>query len=254
MFLSKNKEKDITLHCFTPEVMIVTFIVEMLLAGYTFLKARNSKFGRGAIYTLVFLAFFQLSEYQICAGANSFLWSRIGLFSITLLPVLGIYMVSLINKKTWLLYLGYILSFGFITYFLLVPKAIESASCGGNYVIFSGPQSLFKFYGFYYFGFLLLAMWESFQRIKEDKKNDILRKVLFWFIVGYLSFILPLTLVYVFIASTRAAVASVMCGFAVIFAIILALKIVPLYQKWDSTCSQKTMAKNIEKEVECVKS
>lgn len=213
--------------------MFFTFSAELILAGWTFLRARTTKFGRGAIYTLIFLAFFQISEFQICAGSNPLLWSKIGLFSITILPVIGIYLISLINKKTWLLYLGYILSIGFGLYFVFVPKAIDGAACGGNYVIFNGPETLFKFYGFYYFGFLLFAMWESFQRLKEDSTNKILRKILFWFIVGYLSFIVPLTLVYIFIASSRIGVASIMCGFALVFAFILALKIVPLYQKLD---------------------
>jgi fatty acid desaturase len=78
-----------------------------------------------------------------------------------------------------------------------------------------------------------LAIWESFQRLKESPKNKILRRVLFWFVVGYLSFILPLTLVYIFIAGSRGAIASIMCGFAIIFAIILAFKILPLYHLLD---------------------
>lgn len=232
MFIRKTKNsKQITLYCFSPAVMLATFILEFGLAVYTFIRYSTTKFGRAAMFTLIFLGLFQLSEFQICDGNLSLLWSRVGLFAITMLPILGIYMISLLDKKTWLLYLGYVLAIGFGLYFLLVPKPIEGAFCGGNYVIFSGPERLFKFYGYYYFGFLLLAIWESFQRIMSDPKHQLLKKILFWFVVGYMSFILPLTLVYVFIASARVAVASVMCGFAVIFALILALKIVPLYHK-----------------------
>jgi len=231
--LGDKKSKKTTLFCFTPEVMVATFVIEIALAIYTFIKARTTKFGRVATYTLIFLAIFQLAEFQICRGSNPLLWSRVGLLAITILPVLGIYLISLLNKRTWLHYLGYILSAGFALYFVLVPKAIDGAACGGNYVIFNAPQGLFNFYGFYYFGFLLLAIWESFHRLVEDKKNMILRKILFWFIIGYLSFILPLTIVYTLIVSTRVAIASIMCGFAIVFAFILALKIVPLYLRLD---------------------
>lgn len=222
---------SITLFCFSPPVMLATFLIEMMLAIWVFVKHHKKKFGRAAVFTLIFLSLFQLSEYQICQGELGLLWSRVGLFSITILPILGLYMVSLLSKKTWLLYLGYVMALGFGLYFLLVPKPIESAFCGGNYVIFSGPERLFKFYGYYYFGFLFLAMWESFQRISNEDKNNVIRKILFWFIIGYLSFLLPLTLVYVFIVASRVAVASIMCGFAIIFALILALKIVPLYNR-----------------------
>lgn len=225
------RKKTIKLYCFSPEVMMVTFLVEFGLAVYTFIKYHTTKFGRAAMFTLIFLGLFQLSEFQICAGDMSLIWSRVGLFSITMLPILGIYMISLLDKKTWLLYLGYVLAIGFGLYFLLVPKPIEGAFCGGNYVIFSGPERLFKFYGYYYFGFLLFAIWESFQRIMADPKHKLLRKILFWFIIGYMSFILPLTLIYVFIANSRVAVASIMCGFAVVYALILTFKITPLYHK-----------------------
>ncbi|TSC81996.1 MAG: hypothetical protein G01um101419_692, partial [Parcubacteria group bacterium Gr01-1014_19] len=50
-----------------------------------------------------------------------------------------------------------------------------------------------------------------------------------WFIVGYLSFILPMGVIFVISPATREALASIMCGFAIIFALILALKIVPKY-------------------------
>ena len=233
----KKRQKN-TLFCFTPEVMIATFVIEILLALYTFVKARSSKFGRGAIFILIFLALFQLAEYQICRGENPEIWSRIGLFSITILPILGIYLISILDKRTWLHYLGYGLGVAFGLYFVLVPKAIDGVACGGNYVIFSGPQALFNFYSFYYFGFLLFAIWESFHRAQEEKINKTLRRILFWFIVGYLSFLLPLTLVYLFVTSARIAVASIMCGFAVIFALILALKIVPLYQKLEKNKSK----------------
>jgi hypothetical protein len=236
---SGGSKKSVTLFCFTPGIMVFTFTLEILLALFTFVKNRTTVFGRVATFILIFLAFFQLAEYQICRGSDPLLWSRIGLFSITLLPILGLYLISLINKKTWLLYLGAVLSIGFAFYFVFVPKAIEGAVCGGNYVIFNASQNLFKFYGFYYFGFLLLAMWESFQRLKENPRSKTLRKVLFWSIVGYLSFILPLTLVYIFVAGSRSGIASIMCGFAIIFALILALKIVPLYHKLDPRAVSK---------------
>ena len=68
------------------------------------------------------------------------------------------------------------------------------------------------------------------KNIFEAISNNV-KKALKWFIIGYLSFILPLTLVYIFIPITRVAIASIMCGFAIIFAAILTFKIVPLYYK-----------------------
>ncbi len=122
------------------------------------------------------------------------------------------------------------MAIAFATYFVLMPNSIENVICGGNYVILDINSGAYTLYGYYYFGFLLLGIWESLKGIKSNNKQKI-KEALKWFIIGYLSFILPLTIVYIFIPSTRVAVASIMCGFAVIFAFILTFKIAPIYHE-----------------------
>jgi hypothetical protein len=219
-----------TLYCFSPLVMVLTFIIEILFAIYTFIKCIKNKSDIGIVLALLFLAIFQLSEYQICDGSNKLLWSRIGLFAITFLPILGFHLISKLNKKSSLFILGLLIAIGFAAYFIFVPHTIEGATCGGNYIIFNINSGVYGLYGYYYFGFLLLGIWNAIKGIKSDSKGKI-KKVLKWFIIGYLSFILPLTIVYIFIPITRVAVASIMCGFAVIFAFILTFKIAPIYHE-----------------------
>ena len=50
-------------------------------------------------------------------------------------------------------------------------------------------------------------------------------------VIGYLSFMLPMGIAYAFYEPARVAVASIMCGFALSLAFILALRIVPEYYK-----------------------
>jgi len=227
---NRHKRGRVTLSCFSPPVMIATFTIEMILALYVFIKSLKAKSDFGIVLVLVFLAIFQLSEYQICEGSNSLLWARIGLFAITFLPVLGMYLISRLNNHSYLVKIGFFMAIAFATYFILVPNSIESVTCGGNYVILNINAGLYGLYGYYYFGFLLLGIWESIKGIKSDKQKKI-KEALKWFIIGYLSFILPLTFVYIFIPITRVAVASIMCGFAVIFAFILTFKIAPIYHE-----------------------
>lgn len=227
----KNK-KGVVLSCFSPLVMIITFTIEILLAIYTFIKSRKEKSDVGIVMILVFLATFQLAEYQICAGMDMLLWSRIGLFAITFLPVLGIYLITRLHKDSHLLKIGFLIAIAFIVFFLLIPKTINGAVCGGNYIMFDIRSSIHSLYGYYYLGFLFLGIWQAFLGVKDDKSKEDIKKALKWLIIGYLSFILPLTLVYIIIPATRAAVASVMCGFAVIFAVILTFKIAPIYHRY----------------------
>jgi len=217
------------LFCFTPTVMLVTFVIETILAIYVYMRYGKSRFGKTAALILLLLATFQLAEHRVCADSYALLWSRIGFIAITLLPILGLYLVSLVSHKTHFLRLGYILTAGFIIYFLFVPETITGALCGGNYVIFNTGQSLYWLYALYYFGFLLLGIWEALERIHQARTGTVIKKTLFWIIIGYLSFMLPMAIVYAVIPSSRLAVTSIMCGFALIFAFVLAFKIVPRY-------------------------
>lgn len=223
----ENSNKG-TLYCFSPEVMLVTFIVEFLLAIYVLIRYKLNNFNRAAILLLFFLGIFQLTEFQICQGNASDLWLKIGFVSITLLPVIGLYMISEITGKKDILKLAYMTALLYVMYFTLSPNPIEGAYCGGNYIIFHAPQAIFQFYGFYYFGFIFFGIWEAWEGLKANKK---LRPILSWFIAGYLSFLLPMSIVYIVSESARSAITSIMCGFAIILAFIIVFRILPLYKK-----------------------
>lgn len=212
--------------------MGLTFAIEVFLAAFTFIRHRATHFGKVAACVLVLLATFQLAEYRICTSTDSrVFWSHLGFVAITLLPISGLYLVSLVSHKPHFLKLGYITAAGFIIYFVLIPKSITDAVCGGNYVIFNTSTDLYRLYGFYYLGFLLLGIWESLEKISALKRRTSGKKALQWLIVGYLSFMGPMGIAYIFIPQTRNAAASIMCGFALTLAFILTFKVVPAYDK-----------------------
>ncbi len=211
--------------------MVITFTLEAIFAVYTFIRYGTNRFGKIAALLLLLLGTFQLAESRICADASAFVWMRIGFVAITLLPVVGLYLVSLVSHKTHFLRLGYALAALFVVAFLFVPKVITGALCAGNYVIFNTNQSLYVLYGIYYLGFMLLAIWEALEKIHEPHVQSKTRTTLFWIIIGYLSFMLPMAATYIIIPSTRVAIASVMCGFALILAFILTFVIVPRFNR-----------------------
>lgn len=242
--LNHKNKKGVFFSCFSPPIMIITFIIEIALAIYTLIKSRKANSDVGIVMTLVFLAVFQLCEYQICGGYNALLWSRIGLFAITFLPVLGIYLISKLRKEAHLLRIGFLLAIAFVVFFVLVPRTVTGATCGGNYIIFDIESSIHILYGYYYMGFLLLGIFQAILGINSDKSNKSIKKALIWLIIGYLSFILPLTLVYILIPITRMGIASIMCGFAVIFAFILTFKIAPIYHEYVKVSDEEKKKKN----------
>ncbi len=216
-------------YCFTPEVMLFTFCTEILLALYVFWRYRMSKFGKLATLILVLLGSFQFVEYQICAGLDSVMWSRIGFAIITILPALGLHLISIATRKFHFVKFGYTLMSVFALIFLFAPKAITGAVCGGNYIIFYTQQELSWAYSVYYFGLLLLGIWEL---TEGAMANPSKKKLYIWMAAGYGSFMIPMGIVYMIepIAAWN-AMPSIMCGFALLFAMLLALKIVPDYLK-----------------------
>lgn len=227
----KNKNKN-TLYCFSPPVMIATMLIEVALAVFVFFKQKKSFLKNLTILTLVLLTVFQLAEFMVCqkyTGISTLLVSRLGFVAITLLPPLGIHIANTIagRKRNWSSIASYVLAAGFVGYFLVAPGSINDSICPGNYVIFRLGPSASMAYGVYYFTLLacLLALCIYLAIASKNKHH---KQALVWLMIGALSFLVPTGIIYFIIADSINALPSVMCGFAVILAIILATRVVPL--------------------------
>ena len=80
---------------------------------------------------------------------------------------------------------------------------------------------------------MLTGIWFSFRQVsllqvKSLKKNQMKISALNWLAVGYLSFILPTTFVNLVNPATIEGIPSIMCGFAVLLAIVLIGFVAPL--------------------------
>lgn len=226
------KKSENTFFCFTPEVMLATFIIEFLIAAYAFLKFRATLFGKLSVAILVLLGAFQLAEYQICTGDYDVFWARLGFIVTTLLPPLGVHLVSIVTGNRKYIAFSYALASTFILIFAFVPNSITSAVCGGNYIIFNTAQKLYWTYGIYYFLLLFIGIFDAISKIRQDTRFlDRKTNLLVWMVLGYFSFMVPTGFAYFIFPETAAAVASVMCGFAVTFAIILGFVITKKYDQ-----------------------
>ncbi len=231
----RQKQNKNILYCFSPPIMLATFIIEIILAIYTYLKIKPSRLKNIGVATLVLLALFQLAEFFVCSatGINGInIISRLGYISITLLPPLGLHLANEIGgrSKHWSTYLSYAMATGFILFFIIMPGSINDSICTGNYVIFRMLGFSNIVYGTYYFG-LLLAILIISVNLASKTKNKNKKGALHWLIIATLSYTLPVALIYFLAPSAGSAIPSVMCGFAIIYAIILALKILPLASK-----------------------
>lgn len=227
--LNLMKKYSNHLYCFSPPVMLATFLFEFGSLLYVVWRYKMNTVTRLSATILGALGIFQLTEYMICGGLgiNGGDWARFGYISITLLPALGIHLAAAIAGKSPRLLLAgvYGLMVAFIAYFLATPGAINSHECRPNYAVFDLGHSTTLIYGMYYYGLLTLGTALS---LFWSRELPNVKMALRWLTVGYLAFIIPTVSVGLMNPATTAGIPSIMCGFAVILAIIIVTCIVPL--------------------------
>jgi hypothetical protein len=222
------------LYCFSPPIMIATFLIEMSFAIYILYRYKLTPVARIAVAVLLGLAVFQFAEYNVCEsslGMDSLTWARIGYVAITLLPPLGIHLATVIARKKQRLLVGaaYASAAVFAFIFLFVGHGMTGQECLGNYVMFGIAEWAVIPYIIYYYGWLAVSVFYSVR--EATKQKGAIRSALFGLAIGYLAFIIPTTAVNLIDPSTVAGIPSIMCGFAVILALILTLKVVPSAHK-----------------------
>ena len=205
----------------------------MALVIYTLFIRKLNKSTRIGVLLIICLAIFQLAEYGVCESyCTASLMSKLGFIAITMLPPLGLHLVVTIGKRNYkpLILASYLAGLTWILLFVF-GNIMSGSVCEGNYVIFNIAEPYEGIYYLYYNLLLLLAMGLaiSFAQKKRNPSKNV-RLALHWLVVGYLAFILPsiaFTLINDYIG-TDSPLPSIMCGFAVTLALILALKTIPL--------------------------
>jgi hypothetical protein len=219
-YLKSNK-----LYCFSPPVMLATFIVEIACAFYVLARYKLTEVSRLAVAILLGLALFQLAEYNVCEGSwgvDSLTWARIGYVAITLLPPLGLHLTLRISgqKRQRLLWGTYGVAALFSIIFLFVGHGMQSQECLGNYIIFTiAPWAVWP-YVVYYYGLLVITVACAWHAAATNESKSM-KKSLYSLALGYMMFIIPTTTANILDPTTISGIPSIMCGFAVILALIL---------------------------------
>ena len=209
--------------------MITTFLIEICFATYIIWRYKMTTTSRLIVAILGFLAIFQGAEYMICGGAGvpGGTWSRLGYAAITTLPPLGLHLVHQLSDKkaSWLVGAAYATAAVAIYYFVFVTQAISGETCYANYVVFDVAKASVSAYALYYYGWMMLAIglgWTWSRSLASQKKPALLA-----LIGGYVLFIAPTTALNIIDPATISGIPSIMCGFAVILAFVLTLKVAP---------------------------
>lgn len=209
--------------------MLATLAIEIMFAVYVLWRYKFTPITRLIVALLVLLATFQGTEFLLCGGfaLTGGMWSRVGYAAITLLPPLGIHLAYLLaNKKPGLVVAAaYITSAAFIGYFAFATQAISGHTCYANYVTFDTADGSTIPYTMYYYGWLFISTFLTFKWAPALNKHR--KAALYALMTGYLALLIPTTTVTVLWNETTAAIPSIMCGFAIVLAGLLTLKVAP---------------------------
>jgi len=215
--------------CFSPPVMLATFIIEFGAAFYVLWRYRMTTVTRLVTLMLIFLGVFQLTEYMICGGfgLGHSQWARLGYVSITLLPALGLHLVLALAKVKMrpLLALAYVTAAAYVVFFALSGDSVVGRVCTTNYAVFDVHGWGATLYAVYYYGWLLIAAWIA---TYFAGRKQALAPALKWMVIGYAAFIIPTTFANIVDPRTLAGIPSIMCGFAVLLALVLVWRVMPL--------------------------
>jgi hypothetical protein len=218
--------------------MVATVIIEVGLLLYTLWRFGLNKVTRLVAVTLLSLATFQVAEYMVCegVGGDSLTWSRIGYVAITMLPPLGLHLAYVIGgaHKRPLLLPAYITAALFSVFFLFVGNSMTGHVCMGNYVIFQLAPGSGALYGLNYYIWLVAGMIVG-RQLYYRTKDAHTRRALLALVIGYAIFIVPTTVVAALSRETLSGIPSIMCGFAVLFAIVLGLRVTPAALRKDKS-------------------
>ena len=223
------------LNCFSPPVMVATVIIELSLALYTVVRYKMTRLSRLVTVTLVMLASFQVCEFFVCTGSilHAPVWSRLGFAAISTLPPLGVHLLHVLagKKDRRLVWAAYGSMLVFVAFFLIGDNAFFGYKCTGNYVIFQVAYTWGGWFTAYYYGWLTISFftgvrWAN-QLMRQGKKAYQQLQAVRALMIGWLVFIVPTVIANTIKPQVGRAIPSVMCGFAVLFALILVLYILP---------------------------
>jgi hypothetical protein len=216
------------LYCFSPPVMLATFLIEFSFAGYALWRYKLNTVSRLAVAMLLTLGTFQLVEYMVCGGLGltNIEWARTGYGAIALLPALGIHMVVALSgkKRPILVASAYASCAAFVGFYLIAEGAMNGQTCYANYAVFHAEHGSVWPFMAYYYGWLLTG---TILAVKWGNQLPARKKALHSMAIGYLVFILPTTTFNILDPSTTKAIPSIMCGFAVLLAFVIIVRVLP---------------------------
>jgi hypothetical protein len=211
---------------YSPVLAAVTAALEVAAAIWALSCGRRRPSIRTIAMILVFLAGYQVTEVAVCAsiGAAGFL-PRLAFLVVTWLPPLGVLLVVQLQAiRSWVTFAAVIAGFasalGMAVWILVDPGFALVSTCDVVFARYTSAPSDLLAYGIYYWaGLFLMLAFSLWGTVRAEGLLE--RRSLGLVFGGSAAFIVPSILLTRYVAPTQDALPSVMCHFALLFAIAL---------------------------------
>jgi len=215
--------------CFTPQISLLTALIEFLTGAYIYLTAKRTAAVKILVIFIYCLGFYQFSEFMLCSTEQKMLWAKIGFLAYHLLPALGLNFVLNITRskpKAWLTALVYLPTILFGIFALLAPNFIAEASCGTFSVTIKhlfyreiGGIILMAIYWWYYFGYIAISSILLILALNRTREKEW-RNIYLYALLAILFSLLPAFIFIMVSPSLKIVFPSIYCHFALLFALL----------------------------------
>jgi hypothetical protein len=211
---------------YSPIPAILTAVFETAAAVWTFAGRGRKKIILPCGVILLLLAGYQVSETIACSMAGGAPAARIGFLDILWLPALGVFLVlklSNLPEKTVIAAASMIFAAAaaMAVWILLEPNFVNVSVCRVVFAKYTAARPVYLAFGIYY-QFGLASMLIGSAAVMAGLEDGVRRRHLADILMGTLCFVLPSLLIEISVPGTDGAMPSIMCHFALIFALFLA--------------------------------
>jgi hypothetical protein len=214
-----------TMQAYSPMLSVLTAVFEITAAVWTLSGPGRRRFILPCGIILLLLAGYQITEVIACSNPARTSAARIGFLDILWLPASGVLLVLLLSslrRATVILAACayFAVAAALAVGILLEPDFVNVSVCKGVFARYAAVRPLYTLFGAYYqFGIASMLIWAAAAMTGQEDWGR--RKHTADVLIGTLCFVLPSMWVEISVPPASGAMPSIMCHFALIFALFL---------------------------------
>ena len=211
---------------YSPQLSLVTGAFEVAVALWALRSSGRREILVPTALLLFALAGYQFLEVLVCGAPGDATWPRLAFADVVWLPPLGMWLVLTMSAPRHrvlrpLVQASFVAAAGLSAWILLTPDFVTSSVCDAVFATYGHGTPYYDAYGaFYHVGLAGILFGGGFALVHTDDRAR--RAHIADVQLGVLGFVVPALLTEVLVPNLNTSTPSVMCHYALVFAVFLA--------------------------------